>query len=137
MREVLEHQLVVGRIAYIHPAVHFCIEIPAPQLAHDPPRTFELVVRAKPAIDVDAAHRGIHARRPHDAHRLVNALLGQVRELAVVDGDVRLAPRRVGGTAGAGHLALDLCKHFLHAGVVALAGGLVLLVALDQPLAGQ
>lgn len=105
--KVLDHQLVIGRIVHIHPAVHLRVQAPPPQLAHDPACSFELVVGAKPAIDVDAAaHRGMHVRLTRDAHRMVDGLLRQMRELAVVDGNVRLPPspaesvaRRTPGTS--------------------------------------
>ena len=59
---------------------------------------------------------------------MVDGLLGQVRELAVVDGNVRLSARRICGAACPWHFALDLCEHLLHVRVVVLAhsGGLLI-----------
>ncbi|OMP13653.1 hypothetical protein COLO4_01224, partial [Corchorus olitorius] len=101
--------------------------------AQDPSRAFELVVRAKPAVDVDGADGSVHARRLHDGHAPVNVLLGHLREFAVVHGNVAFAARRVGGAQRAGHGGLDLGQHLLHARVVGGACGLVLLVELVQP----
>jgi hypothetical protein len=61
-------------------------------------------------------------------HHLVDGVLGQVGEFAVVDGNVGFAARRIGGPACAGHLALDLGQHLLHARKVVRPGGGVLLV---------
>ena len=82
----------------------------------------------KPAIDVDAAHRGIHARRTHQAHGMVDGVLGKVRELAVVNRNVRLPPRRIRSPAGTRHLGLDLRQHLLHARIVLLPNGWSLLI---------
>ncbi|MPN28200.1 hypothetical protein SDC9_175640 [bioreactor metagenome] len=48
-------------------------------------------MRAVPAVDVDAADGGVHASGAHQRHALVDARLRQLREFAVVDGDVGLA----------------------------------------------
>jgi ABC-2 type transport system ATP-binding protein len=63
--------------------------------------------------------------------------VAQLHELAVVDGDVGLAPRRVGGARGARNLALDARQHGLHAREVGGARGRVLLVALLDPAVGR
>ena len=129
MGEVLEHELVVGRVAHIHPAVDLRVEVASQQLAHDPARALQLVVRAEPAVDVDAAHGGVHACGAQDRHALVDPLLGQVCELAVVDGDVRFASGRVGRAAGAGHPGFDVSQHLLHAGEMGCARGCILLIS--------
>jgi hypothetical protein len=53
-------------------------------------------VRAKPAVDVDAADRGVHAAARMMRTHLVDGVLGQVGEFAVVDGNVGFAARRIG-----------------------------------------
>jgi hypothetical protein len=52
---------------------------------------------------------------------MVDGLLRQLRELAVVNGNVRLPPRRVRGPARTWHLGLDLRQHLLHARIVLLS----------------
>ena len=43
-------------------------------------------------MDVDAAHRGVHAGLPQQVHRLRNGLGWQMDELVVVEGDIGVAP---------------------------------------------
>src|SRR5215203_5182837 len=53
VREVLEHQHVVGGVADVDPALQFVLEVAAEQLADHPARARQLVVIAVPAVDVD------------------------------------------------------------------------------------
>ena len=133
---VFEHLLVVGRVADIHPARQRGVQIDVEQLACDPARTFELVVLAEPAVDVDGADGGIHARGLHDGHAFIDLCLRHMSEFAVIHGDIAFATGRIGGTSGAGHGGFDLLEHLLHAGKV--AGTLIgrLLVELVQAALG-
>ena len=73
------------------------------------------MVVAVPAIDVNAADGGRHALGLHDLHHLGDLLGCQPGELAVVDGDVGLAPGRVLRQCRARHLAQQALCHRLHA----------------------
>ena len=130
--KVLEHQHVVGRIADIDPAVDLVVQVAAQQLAHYPARARQLVVVAEPAVDVDGAHRGVHALVPHEAHHLCHARRRQLRVFAVVYGDVGLAARAVARQRGARHFANDAPRDLLHAREIGGANLLVLLVELAQ-----
>ena len=70
----------------------------------------------------------MHAGLLHLLHHRSDLRGRQLRELAVVNGDVRLAARRIGGAAGAGDVPLDLHQHGLHAGEVGGTCGGVLQV---------
>jgi hypothetical protein len=59
----------------------------------------------------------------HDLHHLRNLFRGQVCELAVVDGNVGFAARRIFGQRRAGHFMQDALGHLLHAGEVGRPGG--------------
>ena len=93
--KVLEHALVVRGIAHVHPMRHFICQAAAQQQLHDPVRPSQLVMPANPAIDVNAADRGRQPLGPHQRGSLLNGGGRQMRELVVVNGNVRLAPRTV------------------------------------------
>ena len=78
---------------------------------------------------MDAADRGVHALGPHDGQDFGDALGGQLAELAMVDRQIGFAASAVARDHGARHLAQDACGDLLHAQLVALAFGGVLLVA--------
>ena len=124
----LEHQLVVGGVAHIGPAVHLVAECAAPELLHDPACTFQLVVPAKPAVDVDAADGGVHTLTAHERYHGGNLRVVQLHKFTVVDGNVGLTPGGIGRPGGTGHFALNTRQHLLHAVKVGSTGGRVLLV---------
>ena len=123
-----EHQLVVARIANKYPARHFGVQISAQQFANNPARARQLVVVAKPAVDVDAADRGLQALAFHERHDGRDLRLTQMRKLAVINRDVGFPPRRIGGSVYPRQFALDLLQHALHAAKVAGAGRPILLL---------
>lgn len=129
---VREHGFVVGGVADIHPLRQLVGQGAAPELAHDPLRALPFVVLAKPAVDVDGADGGVHARFLHQAHDVGDVLLGQLGEFAVVDGDVALAPGRIGGELGTGHGGGDVLGQRLHAREVVRAHLGALLVELGH-----
>ena len=61
VREVLKHGLVVARVAHKHPLVQLGAQVPPQQLADDPAGASPFVEVPEAAVDVDAAHRGLHA----------------------------------------------------------------------------
>ena len=95
MGEVLEHRLVIARVAHKHPAVQLLRQIAPQQLAHDPFGALPFVEVPKAAVDVDAAHRGLHAFALQQSQHLLHGLGRVPVELGVVKGQVGLAPGAV------------------------------------------
>ncbi|MDT4861063.1 hypothetical protein FQZ97_956540 [compost metagenome] len=113
--------------------LEFGIDVPAQVLANNPARARQLVVPADPAIDMDGTHRGMQAARLHQAHHPRDGRVVQLGELAVVDGDVGLAPGAVLRQAGLRQLGQDALRHRLQACEVGLPRRGVLQVGLVQP----
>ncbi len=137
--KALEHHLVVGGVAHIDPVRQFRLQVAAEQPAQHPLRTRPLVVIAKPAVDVDGAHRGRHPFLPHHLHHGGNALRRKVGEFAVVDGDVGHAAGAVACQHRTGDFAHDALGRSLQAlGVVRAGGGFLLILGVHfGPLAHQ
>ena len=137
--KALEHHLVVGGVAHIDPVRQFRLQVAAEQPAQHPLRTRPLAVVAKPAVDVDGAHRGRHALLPHHLHHGGNALRRKVGEFAVVDGDVGHTAGAVTRQHRARHFAHDApCRSLQALGVVCPRGGVLLILGVHfGPVAHQ
>ena len=105
---MLEHRRVVRRIPDENETVALGIEIDAEFIAQQSSRHRQLVIRAEPAVDVDRAHLGGHARRAHHRDDPVDRIVRQARHVfAEVYREIAFAIRLVGRHGGAGHLAQD------------------------------
>jgi len=115
------------------------LQVAAEQSAQHPLRARPLVVIPEPPVDVDGAHRGRHPFLPHHLHHRRNAFGRQMRELAVVDGDVGHAAGAVTRQHGARHFAKDASGGGLQPlGVVRPGGGVLLILGVHfGPLAQQ
>src|SRR5258706_9864351 len=112
-----EHGGVVLRIADEYELPVRSVEIEAKALAEQDAAGRELVVAAEPAVHVNRADLGV---QPRVAHQLRNPLRGVERErrhvFAVVDREVGLAVRLIGGERAAGHLGEDAPGDAVQAG---------------------
>src|SRR5712691_12858353 len=106
--EEAEHRGVVLRIADEYELAVRPVQIEAKALVEQDAAGRELVVAAEPAVDVNRADLGVQSRV---AHQLRNPLRGVEGErwhiFAVIDREVGLAVRLIGGERASGHLGED------------------------------
>ena len=128
VREMLKHRLVVARVTHKNPAVHLLGQVALQQFAHDPVGALPFIEVPKAAVDVDAAHRGVHAVALQQVHHALHGGGGQTGVLVVVKGQVGFAAIAVTSGQYAGYLEHHPRPNLLHAYLVRCTGNGILLV---------